>query len=113
MKEKKHFAIKEGFSFLVRTENEEVEFGYPYENERMYESFEEAIEDYMKRIKEYHWEKHELVITGKDKEISFTLTISNRGRKVGAGISINVEAIESEALEKLRKIGKMAKEAKR
>ena len=105
MRKRKHFVIREGINFLVRTENE-VEFGYPYENERTYETFEEAVEDYMKRVREYDWEKHELVIVGKDENqgISFALTISNGKRKAEAGISVDVGAIESEALEKLRKV---------
>ena len=42
MRKRKHFVLREGISFLVRTENEEVEFGYPYENERTYDSFEKS-----------------------------------------------------------------------
>ena len=111
MRKKKHFVIREGISFLVRTENEEVEFGYPYENERTYDSFEEAVEDYMKRVKEYSWKEHELVIVGKDENqgISFTLAISNGKRKAKAGISVDIETIESEALEKLKRVKEIVK----
>ena len=110
MRKRKHFVLREGISFTVQTKTGE-DFGYPYENEKSYETFEEAVEDYMKRVKEYDWEQHELVITGRDKDqgISFVLTISNGKRKVEAGVSVDVEAIESEALEKLRKVEEIVK----
>lgn len=37
-------------------------------------------------------------------------TISNRKRKVEAGVSVDAEAVESEALEKLREVEEIVKE---
>ncbi len=114
MRNNKTFVFKESdLTFVVRTENEVEEFFLsPYRNEVEYTDFEEALKDYQSRVKEYSWETHELVIVGKDKGegVSFTLTIQNtKKNKVTAGINIKIEALDSEAMEKLKQIGEIVR----
>jgi len=111
MRRTKDFPFKEkDIIFEVRTENEvEESFFSPYRNEVQFESFDEALEEYLRRVREYYYETHHLVIRSKrspkENGASFEVVITNRKKeKVYAGVHVNVEVLESEAMEKLKQI---------
>jgi len=71
-------------------------------------------ENFFKRIKEYDWEAHQLVIgsrkSSKENGVSFEVVITNRKKeRAYAGVYVNVEALDSEAMEKLRQIGEIVR----
>jgi len=110
MRRTKNFSFREGdLVFVVRTEAMDENFMVPFTNEVEFQDFEDALNDYLRRVREYDWETHQLVIrskkSSKENGTSFEVVITNRKRdKVYAGVYVNVEALESEAMEKLNRI---------
>jgi len=116
MRKTKNFPFKEeDILFEVRTVNEiEESFLTPYRNEVQFESFGKALEEYLRRTREYYYETHHLVIRSKnpikESEAGFEVVITNRDKgKVYAGVYVNKEIIENNAMEMLRRIREIVK----
>ena len=95
MSDLKHFSLaSEDFFLEVRTK---AEGEYTYRNRIIYVNFDEAYEDFLRRIKEYPSDEHELVVIGKESRsmLSLTVVICN-SCKIRGEVTIDLKAIKSE-----------------